>query len=173
MRHLRATPICKAVKIFSRSAPVYDNPRFKIRKNLLKFNEKLSIPMKECILDPVSAYFCGKIFSFLRYLSEKPHVAASPRNNELANEYERRFKAYGFDEVEKLTYNVLLSYPNQSQPNYAYILNNTKGVNFRTQYMEDILDPAEDSPDAYQPFNAFGLAATVTVSGRNLFCGRD
>ena len=104
---------------------------------------------------------------FLRYLSAKPHVAASPRNNELANEYERRFNAYGFDEVEKLTYNVLLSYPNQSQPNYAYIMNNTNGVNFRTKFMEDILDPAENSPEAYQPFNAFGLAATVTVSIRN------
>jgi len=104
----------------------------------------------------------SRIDANMKYLSAEPHVAASPRNNELANEYERRFNAYGFDEVEKLTYNVLLSYPNQSQPNYAYIMNNTNGVNFRTQYMEDILDPAENSPEAYQPFNAFGLAATVT-----------
>lgn len=99
-----------------------------------------------------------------RYLSEKPHVAASPRNNELANEYERRFKSYKFDEVEKITYNVLLSYPRKDKPNIAYILDNSNKEQFRTKLMEDILDPAENSTDAYQPFNAFGLAGTVTVS---------
>ena len=104
------------------------------------------------------------MFLHLRYLSEKPHVAASPRNNELADEYERRFKAYGFDEVEKLTYNVLLSYPNQSQPNYAYILDSGNKTKFKTQLMEDDLDPSENSSGIYQPFNAFSPAKDVIVS---------
>ena len=98
-----------------------------------------------------------------RYLSAKPHVAASPRNNELASEIERRFKSYNF-EVDKLTYNVLLSYPRRDKPNYGYILDEKNATQFRTQFIEDILDPAENSTDSYQPFNAFGLAGTVSVS---------
>ena len=105
----------------------------------------------------------GKLLLYFRYLSAKPHVAASPRNNELADEYERRFKDYGFDEVEKLTYNVLLSYPNRNKPNYAYILDSGNNTQFKTQLMEDILDPAENSSDVYQPFNAFSPAKNASV----------
>ena len=105
----------------------------------------------------------GKLLLYFRYLSAKPHVAASPRNNELAEEYERRFKAYDFDEVEKLTYNVLLSYPNRDKPNYAYILDSGNNTQFKTKLMEDILDPAENSSDVYQPFNAFSPAKNASV----------
>ena len=107
--------------------------------------------------------FADKSQFYSRYLSKEPHVAASKRNNELADEYERRFNSYKFDEVEKITYNVLLSYPKRDKPNYASILDSSNKTNFRTQFMEDILDPAENSTEAYQPFNAFGLAGTVTV----------
>ena len=39
-------------------------------------------------------------------------------------------------------------------------------MNFTTQYIEDILEPSEQSPDSVQPFNAFGLAGNATVSSR-------
>ena len=39
-------------------------------------------------------------------------------------------------------------------------------MNFTTQYIEDILEPSERSPDSVQPFNAFGLAGNATVSSR-------
>ncbi|XP_065051514.1 N-acetylated-alpha-linked acidic dipeptidase 2-like [Rhopilema esculentum] len=103
----------------------------------------------------------SKIDANMRYLSAKPHVAASPRNNELADEIARRFKSYSFD-VEKQHYNVLLSYPRKDRPNYGYIITDTNTTNFKTQYIEDILDPAENSSDALQPFNAFGLAGNAT-----------
>ena len=52
-----------------------------------------------------------------RYFSEKPHLAGSPRQKELANELEKRWKTeYGFDKVEKPEYKALLSFPDTENP---------------------------------------------------------
>ena len=103
------------------------------------------------------------LFYINRYLSSKPHVAASPANDELANEYERRFKSYNFD-VEKITYNVLLSYPQRNKPNYAYILDADNKTNFRTRLLEKVVHPSENLKNVYQPFNTFAPEGTAIVS---------
>lgn len=53
---------------------------------------------------------------FCRFFSEKPHVAGSPRQKELADELEKRWKDYGFDKVEKPEYKALLSFPDTENP---------------------------------------------------------
>jgi len=47
----------------------------------------------------------------LRYFTAEPHVASSPRNNELANFILKEWKTYGLDEVRLAQYDVLLSFP--------------------------------------------------------------
>jgi len=49
-------------------------------------------------------------------LSEKPHVAGSARQKELADELARRWNDYGFDHVEQPEYKALLSFPNTTHP---------------------------------------------------------
>ncbi len=91
-------------------------------------------------------------------------MAGSARNQELAAEIERRFKEYGFD-IEKPQYDVLLSYPKTSNPNYAYILDDKKTVKFQTQLREKGIRADEiASKTAVQPFLAFSAAKDVTVS---------
>eukprot|EP00794_Sanderia_malayensis_P017340 gene17340-19071_t len=113
-----------------------------------------------------------KVHFLSRYLSKKPHVAASARNNELASEIERRFKQYGL-EVETPQYNVLLSYPQKSKPNYAYILDGSNTEQFKTQLIEVSKRPDENSPDAVQPFNAFSPAGIAIEDLVYANFGRD
>lgn len=49
--------------------------------------------------------------NIFRFLSNKPHIAGSPQNNDLANWIEKKFKEYKLDNVVSKKYNVLLSYP--------------------------------------------------------------
>ena len=64
-------------------------------------------------LTPIGVLF---LLSLRRYFSEKPHIAGSPRQKELAIELERRWKEYGFDHVEQPEYKALLSFPNTTHP---------------------------------------------------------
>ena len=50
-------------------------------------------------------------------MSSKPHIAGSDRQLELANWVQQKWEEYGADHVTKTPYNVLLSYPNRTNPN--------------------------------------------------------
>ena len=68
-------------------------------------------------------------FSYLisREFSRVPHLAASPRDVEMAGIIERRWKQYGF-QVELPTYEVLLSFPKKNARNKVRILNGTRHI---------------------------------------------
>lgn len=72
----------------------------KKHKDMMRFHEMFQSTVKAEALE-----------GNLKYFSEKPHIAGSPRQKELADELERRFKEYGFDKVEKPEYHALLSKP--------------------------------------------------------------
>lgn len=63
--------------------------------------------------------------SFHREFSSAPHLAASPRDMEMAKIIEKLWKEHGFDEVELPKYEVLLSFPNNTTPNKVQIINQT------------------------------------------------
>jgi N-acetylated-alpha-linked acidic dipeptidase len=48
-----------------------------------------------------------------QFLADKPHIAGSPRDRELAEWTRDKFKEYGLDEVEITTHEVLLPYPEE------------------------------------------------------------
>lgn len=62
------------------------------------------------------------------------------------------------------SYNVLLSYPNASDPNKIYILDNNGRVVFESPVMEKAFLPEENDTDVVQPFNAYSAPGIVTVS---------
>lgn len=70
--------------------------------------------------------FNGLIFFFFhsRMFSSAPHLAASPRDVEMAGIIKRLWEQYGF-EVELPTYEVLLSYPKKNTSNKVQIINQT------------------------------------------------
>ena len=97
----------------------------------------------------------------LKYLTLKPHAAASPRNNELIWEINRRFTIYGF-ESRLHTYNVLLSFPEEGKINHAYIISDNGSIIYRSKGREDTLVPDENDTSALPPFSAYGPSGNAT-----------
>ena len=48
-------------------------------------------------------------YLFFRYFSKEPHLAGSKRNNDLAQHIVKKWKEYGFDQVELAKYDVLMT----------------------------------------------------------------
>lgn len=51
-----------------------------------------------------------------------PHLAGTEQNFQLAKQIESQWKEFGLDSVELAHYDVLLSYPNKTHPNYISII---------------------------------------------------
>lgn len=100
---------------------------------------------------------------FHRYFALKPHIAASPRNLELAYNISNTWKSYGFDSVKIVKYNVLLSFPTRNKTNGAFILDDQGKVQFRTPEKIKTVEKDEISPDAVPPFSAYSPTGIATV----------
>ena len=98
----------------------------------------------------------GKYF---HYLTEKPHVAGSPRNKVLADYLVARFRAYGLEDVRLHRYDVLLPYPEEV------------GVTMLEPYVyeaslkEDGYARDKDSFDADVGLAYIGMSASGDVTG--------
>ena len=55
-------------------------------------------------------------------LTELPHIAGSDQNNKLASTIHDTWKQLQLDKVEEIQYNVLLQYPNDTNPNKFQIV---------------------------------------------------
>lgn len=71
---------------------------------------------------------CGKCLALLlshplhRKFTRLPHLAGTEQNLKYAEQIMREWQEFGLDSVEMVPYDVLLSYPNKSQPNYISIV---------------------------------------------------
>lgn len=62
---------------------------------------------------------------FLSYSSsftKLPHLAGTEQNLLLAKQIQGQWKEFGLDSAELVHYDVLLSYPNETQPNYISVI---------------------------------------------------
>ncbi|XP_067831848.1 aminopeptidase NAALADL1 [Heptranchias perlo] len=98
----------------------------------------------------------------LRELAKKPHMATTKGDLDLVNLMLDRWnnKETGLDEAKKVTYNVLLSFPQKDKPNSVAVVapNGTQLFTSRVKelnYTKDQLDP-----DVVQPFAAFAPPGT-------------
>ncbi len=100
-----------------------------------------------------------KIDRYLRRFTEIPHVASSPRNNELAQFILKEWKSYGLENVHHVHYDVLLSFPRKilvemiSPKKYRLKLK-------EASYKED---PDTSRSDVGIPYNAYSRSGVVTA----------
>ncbi|XP_028396940.1 glutamate carboxypeptidase 2-like [Dendronephthya gigantea] len=108
-----------------------------------------------------------KIGENLRYFSERPHVAGTPRSKELADEIERRWREYKFDKVEQPEYDILLPYVQPNVSNSVQILNSTGNVTFEFSGKEKLADPSENDTTMIPPL--LGYSKQGSVEGKLLY----
>lgn len=59
---------------------------------------------------------------FLRSFTKLPHLAGTEQNFLLAKQIQSQWKEFGLDSAELVHYDVLLSYPSETQPNYISVI---------------------------------------------------
>ena len=99
-----------------------------------------------------------------RKYTEYPHLAGTDGETELGQLIYDTWVEQGLDYVTNNTYDILLSYPNQSDPNYVYLLDDNGNIQYITQTVEKIVRDDQNDSRVVPPFNAYSAAADVTVS---------
>uniref|UniRef100_A0A3Q3K8D4 Glutamate carboxypeptidase 2 n=1 Tax=Monopterus albus TaxID=43700 RepID=A0A3Q3K8D4_MONAL len=93
------------------------------------------------------------------YLREKftqlPHLAGTEQNLKYAEQVKAEWQEFGLDSVEMVPYDVLLSYPNSSQPNYISIVDELGNEVFNTSLAEPVPKGYENVPNIVPPYSAF------------------
>uniref|UniRef100_A0A663LKA3 Glutamate carboxypeptidase 2 n=1 Tax=Athene cunicularia TaxID=194338 RepID=A0A663LKA3_ATHCN len=96
--------------------------------------------------------------SFLFYSSsftKLPHLAGTEQNLLLAKQIQGQWKEFGLDSAELVHYDVLLSYPNETQPNYISIIDDQGNEIFNTSLFEPPPRGYENVTHILPPYNAF------------------
>ncbi|RXN24250.1 N-acetylated-alpha-linked acidic dipeptidase [Labeo rohita] len=91
----------------------------------------------------------------LRKFTKLPHLAGSQQNLDLAEKIRSEWMEFGLDSVELVPYDVLLSYPNKTSPNYISIVDQLGNEIFNTSLAEPVPEGYEDVTDIVPPYSAF------------------
>ncbi|XP_055981096.1 N-acetylated-alpha-linked acidic dipeptidase 2 isoform X2 [Sorex fumeus] len=103
----------------------------------------------------VSEMKAENIKSFLRSFTKLPHLAGTEENLLLAKKIQTEWKKFGLDSAKLVHYDVLLSFPNETKPNYVSILDEHGVEIFKTSYLELPPDGYENVTNIAPPYNAF------------------
>ncbi|XP_070607747.1 N-acetylated-alpha-linked acidic dipeptidase 2 isoform X2 [Erythrolamprus reginae] len=95
------------------------------------------------------------IQDFLHSFTSFPHVAGTEQNLRLAKQIQSQWKAFGLDTAELIHYDVLLSYPNQSSPNYISITDDGGKEIFNSSLFEPPPEGYANISGVLPPYNAF------------------
>ncbi|KAA0701360.1 Glutamate carboxypeptidase 2 [Triplophysa tibetana] len=91
----------------------------------------------------------------LRKFTRLPHLAGSQQNLILAEQIRDEWMKFGLDTVHLVPYDVLLSYPNKTNPNYISIVDHVGNEIFNTSLAEPVPEGYEHVEDIVPPYNAF------------------
>ena len=97
---------------------------------------------------------------FSRSYTRIPHLGGRPGSHQIADEIEEKWREFGLDLVEQTTYNVLLSYPDEDNPNLIKLYHNDS-LEFTSADNEII--PGENNTGVVQPYNSYAPSGTFTV----------
>ncbi|XP_078515104.1 N-acetylated-alpha-linked acidic dipeptidase 2-like [Lissotriton helveticus] len=103
----------------------------------------------------VSEMKAENIRKFLRNFTRLPHLAGTEQNLILANQMKAEWEEFGLHSVEIVHYDVLLSYPNETRPNYISITDENGSEIFNTSLFEPPPEGYENITDIVPPYNAF------------------
>ncbi|EMP32663.1 N-acetylated-alpha-linked acidic dipeptidase 2 [Chelonia mydas] len=95
------------------------------------------------------------IKQFLGSFTKFPHLAGTEQNLHLAKQIQAQWKEFGLDSAELVHYDVLLSYPNETQPNYVSIIDDQGNEIFNTSFFELPPQGYENITGVLPPYNAF------------------
>uniref|UniRef100_A0A8D3E9B6 Aminopeptidase NAALADL1 n=1 Tax=Scophthalmus maximus TaxID=52904 RepID=A0A8D3E9B6_SCOMX len=90
-----------------------------------------------------------------RKFTRLPHLAGTEQNLKYAEQIKNEWQEFGLDSVEMVPYDVLLSYPNKSRPNYISIVDQLGNEVFNTSLAEPVPEGYEDVADIVPPYSAF------------------
>uniref|UniRef100_A0A4W3IX31 Glutamate carboxypeptidase 2 n=1 Tax=Callorhinchus milii TaxID=7868 RepID=A0A4W3IX31_CALMI len=102
----------------------------------------------------------GNIRTYLQNWTLHPHLAGTEMNLQLAQQIHSQWKNWGLDSVELVHYDVLLSYPNESSPNYISIMDEHENEIFNTSLAEPVPPGYENIKGLVAPFNAYSPQGT-------------
>uniref|UniRef100_A0A6I8S4C2 Glutamate carboxypeptidase 2 n=1 Tax=Xenopus tropicalis TaxID=8364 RepID=A0A6I8S4C2_XENTR len=100
------------------------------------------------------------IKQYLHNFSQVPHLAGTQENFRLAQQIQAQWKEYGLDKVELAHYDILLSYPNESNPNYISIVDEHGYEVYNTSLFEPPPPGYENISDVVPPYNAYSAPGT-------------
>lgn len=106
----------------------------------------------------------------LRYFSSKPHVGGSEREKEMAYHISEKWREYGFDDVEIPEYQVLLSQPQEDQPNKIEVISN--GLVEYTIEGSIKVNNAKDGSGTFQYFPFLSYSPSGKAEGELVYCNR-
>ncbi|KAL3873956.1 hypothetical protein ACJMK2_037032 [Sinanodonta woodiana] len=102
------------------------------------------------------------IEKYLRNLTEEPHLAGTPADEKQAKELRDFWQSVGLDHVTITPYRVLLSYPEEGDPNVVELLSSNGTVLYSSPLTEKIINPEENKTGVVPPFNAYSAPGNVT-----------
>ncbi|KAJ1119839.1 hypothetical protein NDU88_008024 [Pleurodeles waltl] len=103
----------------------------------------------------VSEMKAENIRTFLRNFTQLPHLAGTEQNLILAKQIQAQWKEFGLHSVDLVHYDVLLSYPNETRPNYISITDEHGSEIFNTSLFEPPPQGYENFTNMVPPYNAF------------------
>ncbi|XP_072467505.1 N-acetylated-alpha-linked acidic dipeptidase 2-like isoform X1 [Notamacropus eugenii] len=103
----------------------------------------------------VSEMKAENIRQFLRSFTKLPHLAGTKQNLLLAKQIQSQWKKFGLDSAELVYYDVLLSYPNDTNPNYISVVDEHGVEIFNTSFFEIPPGGYGNVSEIVPPYNAF------------------
>ena len=100
-----------------------------------------------------------KLVRYLRRFTAEPHVASSPRNNELAQFVCDEWTSFGLEDVRKAEYDVLLSFPERIAVEIAA----PEKVKLTLKEDGYPQDPDTLRADVGLPYNAYSASGDITA----------
>uniref|UniRef100_A0A8C4UFP6 Glutamate carboxypeptidase 2 n=1 Tax=Falco tinnunculus TaxID=100819 RepID=A0A8C4UFP6_FALTI len=100
------------------------------------------------------------IKQFLYNFTRLPHLAGSKENLHLAQQVQAEWKEFGLDSVQLVHYDVLLSYPDDTKPNYISVIDEHGSEIFNTSLSEPPPPGYEAVRDVVPPYSAYSAQGT-------------
>ncbi|XP_071990194.1 glutamate carboxypeptidase 2-like isoform X2 [Engystomops pustulosus] len=115
--------------------------------------------MRKAFWDEMKA---ENIRRYLHNFTQVPHLSGTEENFDFAKQIQTQWKEYGLDQVELAHYDILLSYPNASNPNYISIIDEHGKELYKTSLFEPTPPGYENITDVVPPYNAYSASGTPT-----------
>jgi len=126
--------------------------------------------VEESVVDEIKA---ENIRENLKTLTGKPHLAGSVQNEEyLVDFIKERWESY-LDEVEVFPYDVLLSFPNETDKNYVAVIHPNGSETRKSNPVETPVTEFEQNKTVVSAFNCYAPAGQVSGNMFYVNFGRE